>query len=63
MSEAVVHLGARRSKAVADQLTTATKSRLSRFAGALTPEDMPAVERALALQLGLALPGSTEYAG
>lgn len=54
-SEAVVEFEGNRSKARADQVTTAAKSRLVRFAGRLTPPDMAAIERALALQLGLEL--------
>lgn len=53
-SEAVVELNGRRSKAMADQVTTAAKSRLLRPAGRLSPADMREVDRALALQLGLA---------
>jgi mRNA interferase MazF len=52
-SEAVVEIGGRRSKAMADQVTTASKGRLLRPAGRLSPADMAAVGRALALQLGL----------
>lgn len=53
-SEAVVELNGRRSKAMADQVTMAAKSRLLRPAGRLSPADMREVDRALALQLGLA---------
>jgi mRNA interferase MazF len=52
-SEAVVEIGGRRSKAMADQVTTAAKSRLVRPTGRLGPGDMRAVNRALAIQLGL----------
>jgi len=51
--EAVVELAGVRSKAMADQVTTAAKSRLFRMEGRLAPSDMAAVDRALALQLGL----------
>jgi len=44
--------GARR-KAMADQLTTASKERLIRRAGVLSAEHLTAVERALRIQLGL----------
>jgi mRNA interferase MazF len=54
-SEAVVEVGGRRSKAMADQVTTAAKSRLVRPVGRLGPVDMLAVNRALAVQLGLAV--------
>ncbi|NJD18001.1 MAG: type II toxin-antitoxin system PemK/MazF family toxin [Gemmatimonadetes bacterium] len=51
--EAVVELAGERNKAMADQATTAAKSRLVRMAGRLGPSDMAAVDRALRLQLGL----------
>jgi mRNA interferase MazF len=53
-SEALVEVGGRRGKAMADQVTTASKGRLLRPMGRLSPSDMAAVGRALALQLGLA---------
>jgi mRNA interferase MazF len=52
-SEAVIEVAGRRSKAMADQVTTASKSRLIRPAGRLGPADLDAVGRALAVQLGL----------
>jgi len=51
--EAVVELAGGRSKAMADQVTTAAKSRLVRMEGRLSPSDMTALDRALSLQLGL----------
>lgn len=51
--EALVELAGARSKAMADQVTTATKSRLVRMEGRLGPSEMAAVDRALALQLAL----------
>lgn len=51
--EAVVDLAGARSKAMADRVTTAAKSRLVRMEGRLGPSGMAAVDRALALQLGL----------
>ncbi len=54
-SEAVVAFAGERSKAMADQVTTAAKSRLLRSVGQLSPRDMAALDRALALQLGLTL--------
>jgi mRNA interferase MazF len=54
-SEAVVEVAGQRSKAMADQVTTAAKSRLVRPAGRLGPDDMRAVNRALAVQLGLSV--------
>jgi len=53
-SEALVELDGQRSKAAADQVTTAAKTRLVRPIGRLGPRDMEAVDQALALQLGLA---------
>jgi mRNA interferase MazF len=52
-SEAYVHLSGERRKAMADQLTTASKQRLIRRAGSLSREDLAAVEQALRVQLGL----------
>ena len=52
-SEAVIEFAGERSKAMADQVTTAAKSRLLRSVGQLSPRDMAALDRALALQLGL----------
>jgi mRNA interferase MazF len=53
-SEAYVTLGGERRKAMADQLTTASKRRLLRRAGELSRDDVEAVERAVRVQLGLA---------
>ncbi len=52
-SEAYVVLGGEQRKVMADQLTTASKQRLIRKAGALSREDLEAVERAVRVQLGL----------
>jgi mRNA interferase MazF len=52
-SEAYVELGGERRKAMADQLTTASKQRLIRQAGTLSLEGMEAVEQAIRVQLGL----------
>lgn len=52
-SEAYVSLGGQQRKAMADQLTTASKQRLNRKAGDLSPSDMQAVEQAIRVQLGL----------
>ena len=52
-SEAYVTLGGRQSKARADQLTTVSRLRLLDRAGALSPQDMENVERAVKVQLGL----------
>lgn len=53
-SEALVTVGTRQSKAMADQLTTASKKRLLNQAGRLSTDDLRAVERAIRVQLGLA---------
>lgn len=53
-SEAFVELGGERSKAMADQLTTASKERLIRRAGVLSRSDMTAIAQAVRIQLGLA---------
>lgn len=55
-SEALVVIAGRTSKALADQVTTATKARLVRMETRLTPREMEAIDRALALQLGLEAP-------
>ena len=52
-SEAVVTLEGKRSKAMADQLTTVSKQRLINLAGELKPSEMQQVERAVRVQLGL----------
>jgi mRNA interferase MazF len=52
-AEAVVTVNGARRKAMADQLTTVSKLRLVRMAGRLAAADIAAVERVVALQLGL----------
>lgn len=52
-SEAYVQFAGERRKAMADQLTTASKQRLVRRAGTISPGDLAAVERAVRVQLGL----------
>lgn len=52
-SDALVTVGTRRSKAMADQITTASKQRLLSRAGRLSAEDLQAVEAAVRVQLGL----------
>lgn len=51
--EALVSLSGRSMKAMADQLTTISKTRLSSLAGRLSASDLNRVEKALLLQLGL----------
>ncbi len=52
-SEAYVNLEGEQRKAMADQLTTASKQRLVRRAGVLSRADVEAVERAIRVQLDL----------
>lgn len=52
-SEALVVVRRKKSKAMADQLTTASKARLVSRIGRLSRADMTAVEHAIRLQLGL----------
>ncbi|TAN58707.1 MAG: type II toxin-antitoxin system PemK/MazF family toxin [Rhodospirillales bacterium] len=51
--EAYVSLKGERRKAMADQIATVAKFRLKENIGALSPDDMQAIEGALRLQLGL----------
>ena len=52
-SESLVQMDGHPCKSMADPLTTASKTRLLRRAGALRVGDLKAVERAVRLQLGL----------
>lgn len=52
-SEAVVTVAGQSSKAMADQLTTVAKERLTTQLGALTRTDRKAVEHVVKIQLGL----------
>ena len=54
-SEALINVGGKRSKAMADQLTTASKQRFGRRLGSLSSDDMAKVEKAVAVQLALHL--------
>lgn len=54
-SEAVVTVSRRRGKAMADQLTTVSKLRLMKRIGQLKPKEMPGIERAIRVQLGLSV--------
>jgi len=55
-SEAIVTLGDRQSKAMADQLTTVSKLRLITREGKLAESEMRKVEHAVRIQLGLLAP-------
>ena len=52
-SEAYVTVNGKQNKAMADQLMTVSKLRLTNMAGKLTGTDMKKVERAIKIQLGL----------
>lgn len=52
-SEAIVLLKGKKRKAVADQITTVTKSRLKNRKGKLSPSDIDQVEEAIKIQLDL----------
>jgi len=52
-AEAYITLNGERRKAMADQITTASKRRLQRQLGALDKDDMAAVGRVVCLQLGI----------
>lgn len=52
-SEALVTLQGQQSKAMADQLTTVSKTRPLNRGGRLSARDMQQVERAVRVQLGL----------
>jgi len=52
-AEAYISLAGQRRKAMAGQITTASKQRLLRRLGSLGKEDMTAVDRVIRLQLGL----------
>ena len=54
-SEAAVTISGRPNKAMADQLTTASKERLTKKMGQVSREDLNKIERATAVQLGLPL--------
>jgi mRNA interferase MazF len=52
--EAKVTVDGKESKAMADQITTASKERCTGRIGTLSPSDLRAVELAIRIQLGLA---------
>lgn len=53
-SEAVVQLNGKQNKALADQLTTVSKTRLLSLMGRLSPIDMQKIGQAIKVQLALA---------
>ncbi len=52
-SEAYVRVSGKRSKAMADQIANVSKRRLQNRAGAVSAQDLSAIERVVRLQLGL----------
>ncbi len=52
-SESYVLVGGMRNKAMADQIMTASKKRLTRKIGKVTPEEMGTLERAIKTHLDL----------
>lgn len=52
--EAMVRIGGRESKAMADQIMTVSKERLTERLGSLSSHDMRGVDMAIRIQLGLA---------
>ena len=52
-AEAFITVAGERRKAMADQIATTSKQRLLRRLGALTPDDLAGVARAVCVQLGL----------
>jgi mRNA interferase MazF len=52
-SEAIVTLNGKTHKAMADQLTTVSKQRLTHKAGRVSQSDMEEIERVIKLQLAL----------
>jgi mRNA interferase MazF len=54
-SEAIVVVGGTESKAMADQLTTASKERLINKLGAVSEDEMKSIERIVKIQLGMQL--------
>jgi mRNA interferase MazF len=54
-SESIVTVDGKESKAMADQLTTASKERLVNKLGAVSDEEMKSIERIIKIQLGMQL--------
>lgn len=52
-SEAPIMVGKRHNKAMADQITTVSKTRLGKLAGRISSIEMRALERVIKIQLGL----------
>ena len=54
-SEAIVVVDGKESKAMADQLTTASKERLANKLGVVSEDEMKSIERIVKIQLGMQL--------
>ncbi len=54
-SEAIIVVDGKESKAMADQLTTASKERLVNRLGAVSENEMKSIERIVKIQLGIQL--------
>jgi mRNA interferase MazF len=54
-SEAIVVVDGNESKAMADQLTTASKERLVNKLGTISADDLKSIERIIKIQLGIQL--------
>jgi mRNA interferase MazF len=54
-SEAIVIVGGKESKAMADQIATASKQRLVNKLGTISADDMKSIERIVKIQLGMQL--------
>lgn len=54
-SEAVMSIDGKPSKAMADQLTTASKERFKRKFGVVSAQDMKTLEQVIKIQLGMPL--------
>ena len=52
-SEAVIEFDGKQGKALANQLTTVSKLRLTHYAGTITSQELTQIERAIQVQLGL----------
>ena len=52
-SEAEIMLNGKKSKAMADQITTAAKERFREILGKISQDDLKAIERVVKIQLGL----------
>jgi mRNA interferase MazF len=52
-SEAYVTIGGEQRKAMADQISTVSKQRLKQRIGAISREDLRAIQRVIRVQLGL----------